>query len=85
MEKGVEALKQGAWELALEWFSKARKIHPGSVELGHVIDRLSQIKDTREKIEEALLQKRFNEAHHFAGIVDLQVQNLEKILPILRD
>jgi len=55
-----------------------------SVELGHIIERLSQIKDTLQKLNEALLQKKFNEAHHFAGFVDLQVENLKRILPVLR-
>jgi len=85
MAKGVEALKQGAWELALKWFCQVQKLCPNSVELGHIIERLSQIKGTRQKLNEALLQKKFNEAHHFAGFVDLQVENLKRILPVLRD
>lgn len=85
MEKGLETLKQGAWELSLKWFCQVQKLSPNSIELGHIIECLSQIKDTRQKINEALLQKKFNEAHHFAGFVDLQVQNLKKMLPILRD
>ena len=85
MAKGVEALKQGAWELALKWFCQVQKLCPNSVELGHIIERLSQIKDARQEINEALLQKRFNEARHFAGFVDLQVENLKRMLPVLRE
>ncbi len=85
MEKGFEALKQGAWEMALKWFSQVENLCPNSVELGHIIELLSQIKGARQKINGALMQKKFHDAHHIAGFVDLQVQNLKRILPVLRD
>jgi serine/threonine protein kinase len=85
MEKGAEALKQGAWEVALKWFCQVQKLCPNSIELGHIIERLSQISNVRLKITDALLRKRFNDAKHFAKIVDLEAQNLKNILPILRD
>ncbi|MBW1784114.1 MAG: protein kinase [Deltaproteobacteria bacterium] len=85
MEKGLEALQHGAWEMALKWFCQVEKLCPNSIELEHIIERLSQIKGARQKINEALIQKRFHDAHHLAGIVDLQVQNLKSMLPILRN
>jgi len=85
MEKGVEALKQGAWELAMKWFCQVKKLCPSSIELGHIIERLSQITDARQKIKEALLQRRFDEARHFARFVDMQVENLKRILPVMRE
>lgn len=85
MEKGAEALKKGAWELALECFCQVQKLCPNSVELGHIIDRLSQIRDARQKINEALFQKRFSDAQHFARFVDVQVENMKRMLPLLRN
>lgn len=76
MEKGLAALNHRVWDSALEWFQQARQLYPKATEIRQVIEALSRIRDTRQKIDQALVEKNYNEAMRLARFVDLQARKL---------
>lgn len=76
MEKGLAALNQRVWDSALEWFQQARQLYPKATAIRQVIEALSRIRDTRQKIDQALVEKNYNEALRLARFVDLQARKL---------
>ena len=84
-QKNIASFFDQDYENYLLWFVVAEESDPAYTELKQTIDILSRIKDMRCGIDQALIQKRCNEAERLAYFVDSLVMQMEYQIPALRE
>lgn len=81
MEEGYNALLNGNWEAALDYFKRAQRYHGGALHLGYTLELLNKIVNLRQNIDQALLNEDFSKARNLAAVVDHHVQQMKRALP----
>jgi serine/threonine protein kinase len=76
MEAGTRALEEGQWEVALDYFQAAYGANPGACSLKTVIANLSQIRDVRIKVDNALMNRDFETAESLACFIDAKADEI---------
>jgi serine/threonine protein kinase len=82
MEAGYNALLNGNWEAALDYFKRAQRYHGGALHLGSTLELLNKIVNLRHNIDQALLNEDFSKARNLAAVVDHHVQQMKTNLPM---
>jgi len=76
MESGVAALKEGDFESAHALLEQACRHRPNDAIAKSLIQRLSHIKGMRQSIDQAIIEKRFEDAKHLAACADHEIGRL---------
>lgn len=84
MQEGSNALQADSWEDALVCFENAAKYNPSSENLIQIVDRLTWIKNTKNKIDAALHQENFELAITLARYVDHYIDEMKKCIPVIK-
>ena len=85
MEKGLIALQEEHWQMALNCFHKAFELNPAAQHLNQIIESLNQVVDTRRKMEATLQERKFDAALYLASLVDIQVGEMKDQIPALSE
>ena len=76
MEAGTQALEEGQWEVATDYFQAAYGANPGASPLKTVISNLFQIRDIRRKVDNALMNRDFETAESLACFIDAKADEI---------
>jgi serine/threonine protein kinase len=84
MEEGLSAFQKEYWLTALSWYRKAFELHCGTQNLNQIIEFLTQIENTRQKINVVVQQGNFDAAIGLARTVDIYVDEMKDRMPAFR-
>ena len=84
MKQGVQVLQEEQWESALDFFKKAIALHSGALWLNPIIQSLTELKDMRRNMNQALDQEDFDKALLYARSIDLKTEEMKNRVPALR-
>jgi len=84
MKQGVQVLQEEQWEPALDFFKKAITLHSGALWLNPIIQSLTELKDMRRNMNQALDQENFDKTLLYARSIDLKAEKMKNRIPALR-
>ena len=85
MQDGLNALRSERWESALACYHKAAKYNPSAEFLSTIIEWLSWVKNTKNKIDAAMQQENFGIAISLARYVDDYIDEMKESIPAIRE